>query len=148
MDWDELTEKEVDKLYLIACVEDRMGMLFNHRRVSQDKAVCKNIIDMCGNQKIYIQEYSSVLFKEYDSDNIKIVKDFSSANLSGQFVFAENPESVKEEMLEKIILYRWNRKYPADQFFPIDLTGWKLSETDEFAGNSHEKITKEIYVRK
>ena len=103
---------------------------------------------MCGNQKIYIQEYSSVLFKEYDSDNIKIVKDFSSANLSGQFVFAENPESVKEEMLEKIILYRWNRKYPADQFFPIDLTGWKLSETDEFAGNSHEKITKEIYVRK
>lgn len=135
-------------MYLIACVEDRMGMLFNHRRVSQDKAVCKNIIDMCDKQKIYIQEYSSVLFKDHDPDNIKFVKDFSSSDLRGQYVFVENPKSVKEEMLEKIILYHWNRKYPADQFFPIDLTGWKLSETAEFSGNSHEKITKEIYVRK
>lgn len=135
-------------MYLIACVEDRMGMLFNHRRVSQDKAVCKNIIDMCEKQKIYIQEYSFVLFKDYDPDNIKIMKDFFSSDLRGQYVFVENPESVKEEMLEKIILYHWNRKYPADQFFPIDLTGWKLSETAEFSGNSHEKITKEIYVRK
>lgn len=135
-------------MYLIACVEDRMGMLFNHRRVSQDKAVCKNIIDMCEKQKIYIQEYSSVLFKDHDPDNIKIMKDFFSSDLRGQYVFVENPESVKEEMLEKIILYHWNRKYPADQFFPIDLTGWKLSETAEFSGNSHEKITKEIYVRK
>ena len=58
----------------------------------------------------------------------------------------ENPGTV-EEKIEKIILYRWNRVYPADVHFPIDFSGWKLVQAEEFAGSSHEKITEEIYER-
>ena len=38
---------------------------------------------------------------------------------------------------------------PADQSFDLDLCGgnWKLSESDEFAGYSHERITMEVYLR-
>ena len=66
----------------------------------------------------------------------------------GEFCFVEkeNPGTV-EEKIEKIILYRWNRVYPADVHFPIDFSGWKLVQAEEFAGSSHEKITEEIYER-
>ncbi|MFR4122966.1 MAG: hypothetical protein ACLT0W_12285 [Clostridium sp.] len=46
-----------------------------------------------------------------------------------------------------MILYKWNRVYPADQYFAMDLSGWKLVETVEFPGSSHEKITEERYER-
>ena len=61
--------------------------------------------------------------------------------------FLEDPEKIQESETETIILYRWNRKYPADHYFSIDLTQWKLMETTEFPGNSHEKITKEIVLK-
>ena len=51
------------------------------------------------------------------------------------------------ERIEEIYLYRWNRDYPADVYFPVDLSMWKCVETKEFAGSSHEKITRERYTR-
>ncbi|MGN1140370.1 MAG: ribonuclease Z [Oliverpabstia sp.] len=116
--------------------------------MSQDKVVSKEIMDMCKNHSIYMQEYSAPLFSHGNVCKIKIVNELPYRDLIGQYVFVENPAVVEEGSVEKIILYRWNRKYPADQYFPIDLTEWVLSETKEFSGNSHEKITKEIYVRK
>ena len=62
------------------------------------------------------------------------------------YCFAEN-FTVNEEDVEEIIVYKWNRLYPADTYFNIDLTGWRLAETLDFEGSSHEKITREIYVR-
>lgn len=46
---------------------------------------------------------------------------------------------------EELVLYRWNRSYPGDVTFPWPLTGWKLVETADFPGTSHEKITEEVY---
>ena len=46
-------------------------------------------------------------------------------------------------------MYRWNRVYPADTYFDIDLVkeGFVLRDTRELEGNSHEKITKETFTR-
>ena len=33
-------------MILIAVVDDRMGLCFNHRRLSQDKLLSKKILDM------------------------------------------------------------------------------------------------------
>ena len=52
------------------------------------------------------------------------------------------------DKITEIIVYRWNRDYPADLFLDIDLKDWELAETAEFAGNSHEKITREVYRKK
>ena len=57
--------------------------------------------------------------------------------------------SCKEEVLQKaerIVLYRWNRAYPADVKFTMP-KGFTLKESREFAGSSHEKITREEYTR-
>lgn len=74
-------------------------------------------------------------------------------HFEGEYFFVENTGSIQnvmkhENRIEKIVLYYWNRKYPADQYFPIDLTEWTETGREEFPGNSHEKITKVIYVKK
>ena len=54
-----------------------------------------------------------------------------------------------KERIKKIILFKWNRIYPADMYFDIPLVEneWKLTYVDEFEGNSHEKITMEEWKR-
>lgn len=133
-------------MILIACVDDRMGMLFNHRRVSQDQKVNENILAMCQKKHLYMEEYSFKLFQNLNADIIRVIDNITSIQ-ADEYFFTENPESINENMVEKIILYRWNRKYPADQYFPIDIKTWKLVNSEEFAGKSHEKITKEIWER-
>ena len=43
--------------------------------------------------------------------------------------------------------FKWNTKYPADMYFDIDLNRFQLVVTKDFQGNSHNKITMEIYKR-
>ena len=52
-------------------------------------------------------------------------------------------------MIDTLIIYRWNRLYHSDVKFDVDVkkSGYKLKSSTEFAGSSHDKITKEIYVR-
>ena len=52
-----------------------------------------------------------------------------------------------ERQIKEITVFHWNRVYPADLTFPIDLTQWRLEQTVEFPGHSHEKITMEVYER-
>lgn len=136
---------------LIACVDDRMGMMFHGRRQSRDRAVAADIRQMCGGTKLWIAPESEKLFGE-ECDGIHIAEDFFTKAGQGEYCFVETwPEKLTAEFcgksVEQVILYRWNRAYPADRHFPLDLGGWKLEKTEEFAGTSHDKITKEIYRR-
>ena len=65
-----------------------------------------------------------------------------SINLAGHDVV-----KASEKEMQKIILYRWNRVYPADLYFDIDLKNWHIKESNDFAGSSHDKITEEVYVK-
>lgn len=64
--------------------------------------------------------------------------------------FVENiPLKPYEDRLGVMIVYYWNRTYPADTYLDINLNlDWEITETKEFGGNSHEKITRKIYKRK
>ena len=67
----------------------------------------------------------------------------------GEYCFVEDKDVVPyESRIEEVILCHWNRDYPADMYFKMDLGSWKLAETQEYAGSSHEKITEERYVRR
>lgn len=126
---------------LIVCLDDKNGMLFNNRRQSRDKALIENLLKLCKGEVLYTNDYSIGLFPE---DSAIVCSDFDS--LENGYVFAEN-FNVNEEKIREIIIYKWNRVYPADTFFTISLDGWSLIETVEFEGFSHEKITRERYVR-
>lgn len=129
---------------IIVCVDDNMGMLFNKRRQSRDIKVLEDISNMT--KELWIHSFSEQLFAEYDG-KIKVDDDFLIKAQKEEFCFVENQELISySNSIEQIILYCWNRKYPSDFKLDLDLSNWKIRETIEFAGNSHEKITKTILV--
>lgn len=135
---------------IIVCIDDRKGMMFGGRRQSRDRAVVEDIGALAGDL-LYIFPYSTVLF---DGANIPftVCENIQQNFPENAMIFVENLD-IKQHftvnLIDKIILYKWNRKYPADLFFNIEpeSLGYRLTSTYEFAGFSHEKITREIYEK-
>ena len=129
---------------IIACVDDNMGMAFNSRRQSRDSAVIARIRSLTAGNSLWVSPYTAKLF---DGDVLS-AEDFLERCGDEGFAFTElEPPGEIARHIERIVLYRWNRTYPADVRFNLDLTGWKLVSVTEFPGTSHEKITEEIYAR-
>ncbi len=140
-------------MVLVACVDDNMGMMFNKRRQSQDRVVRADILKEVGKGILWMNAYSYGQFasmKDERAKGIKVDEDFFQRAGAEDWCFVENLSLLPYEAeIRKILLYRWNRKYPADLRFdiPLEEHGWKEADVREFAGHSHEKITKVVYVR-
>ena len=133
-------------MIVIACLDNRGGMAFGGRRQSRDHVLCKRIVSLVGNDILYMSEYSKKLFE--DSDNIIADGDFLDKATSGDYCFIELESlSNYEEKIEKLIVYRWNRDYPYDIKFEINLSKWKMISQSEFKGSSHDNIIEEVYVK-
>ena len=92
-----------------------------------------------------ITDYSRKLF--HSVSNLEISENQKEKAKEGEYVFQElETLDTGDKRIEQFIIYRWNRVYPADVSVEIG-TEWKLTETEEFPGFSHEKITKEVYCR-
>ena len=97
-----------------------------------------------------MNEYSYKLYKDINNENIIVSENYLDECENDNFCLVENkPLNNYIEKIDNIIIYKWNRIYPSDLYFDIDIKNgqWKLIETEEFQGSSHEKITKEIYRR-
>ena len=137
-------------MILIACVDDNMGMAFNKRRQSQDRILRSRILERTKGTKLWMSDYSYKQFSEDFGNQIYVSDRLEDAPETGEYCFIENQKTdAFVRNAEKIILYRWNRKYPADLWFDIAFTenGWKLVESTDFSGSSHEKITEEVYIK-
>lgn len=135
-------------MIICVAVDDNMGMMFNNRRQSQDKVLREYIINESKDTKLWINEYTKRQFEEPLADNIVVDDHFLYKASETDYCFVENVSLAEyEEKITKIILFKWNRIYPADMYLDIDLAQgkWKLTTVEEFEGNSHEKITKEIW---
>ena len=127
------------------CVDDRMGMLFNHRRQSRDKAVTDDLMTLA--ETVHINGFSEELFGDYP-DRIEIDEDFLENAESEDVCFVENIDlEPYADKINKVILYCWNRHYPSSLKFNVDLSDYNFIEETEFQGNSHEKITREVYSK-
>lgn len=129
-------------------VDDKMGLAFNKRRQSRDRLL---IDDLCKktDKDIYISSYSALLFEEH-KERVKIVNDPLRDCPDGGFCFVEMTElSPYVESISTLIVYHWNRLYPADKRLDIDVTncGFKMTAKYEFVGSSHDKITKGTYQK-
>ena len=136
-------------MILFACVDGRMGMAFNRRRQSRDRAVCEDMLGEAAGGELFLTSASAKLFDGLEGANLRSCEDPAAQAGPGQGCFLEDPGLFPPpEAVEKIILYRWNRTYPFDRSFPISLPGegWRLERSEEFPGTSHEKITKEVYA--
>lgn len=132
-------------MILIICVDDRMGLSFNNRRLSRDKSLIKHLMEEI-NGKIRIHPYSAELFAEYP-ERIIVSEDFLDTAAAEDYCFVENVPVPAKDRINGIILYRWNRKYPVDTYLGLleGNHGWILQSKTDFCGNSHEQITREVY---
>lgn len=129
---------------LILCVDENGGMLFNGRRVSRDKEIIKKIAELVGENKLYISEYSAPLFEGSKIDTVVDNAYFEKAE-SGYF-FVEKEDMALFKNVKTITLFNFNRKYPSDKKFNREsVSNARLLKAEEFKGNSHEKITMEVY---
>lgn len=131
-------------MHLIVCVEDNGGLSFCGRRLSFDRVVTAEILRIASENKLWMNRYSSGLFTD---QNVMVDEYFLQRAGKGEYCFLENipvPDSL--ENIESIIVFRWNRRYPATVKFPIELLADReLVETVEFTGFSHKTITMERY---
>ncbi len=129
------------------CIDDENGMTFNHRRQSRDRVLIENLVALCGDRKIFMNEYSSVLFSDY-AEQIVVDEDFMEKAGADDICFVENVDLTPyADRIQGVILYRWNRLYPSSTTFDVDLSGFTLTDTVEFAGSSHDNITREEYAK-
>jgi len=135
-------------MIVMICVADKNGMMFNQRRQSQDQVVREHILQRAGDSKVWMNAYSQKQFANTDPFGLKICEDFLDRAGAGDFCFVEDQDlRLYIDQIEEIVLYKWNRSYPADVWFEVELNGLKLIEIEEFVGSSHEKITMERYIR-
>ena len=124
-------------------------MLFNGRRQSRDRAVCQDILRIAGDAPVWMRQYSRKLF-EAAEQQIRIYEG-TIEDVADDACFFVETDAVEPllPLADTLILYRWNRVYPADVRLPAQILDleWKRTDTYEFPGHSHDVLTREVYVR-
>ncbi len=127
-------------MILAVCVDDRMGISFMGKRLSKDKLLREKLLDL-SDGKLRMSIYSGKQF----GLGVQAGEDYLTGASEGDWVFAENDEYLAfADQLEQIVLFKWNRAYPADVYFSFP-GDWTMISSEDFPGNSHETITMEVY---
>ncbi len=130
----------------VVCVDDRNGTLFHARRQSQDRCLREDLLSLCPGT-LRMNEYSARMFSGQE-ERIAVSEDFLEEAGQGEWCFVENvPLAPYLKKLEGLVLYRWNRAYPADAHLDVPLDGFLLTDKLDFPGSSHETLTRETYRR-
>ncbi len=131
---------------IILCIDKNGGMSFCGKRQSQDRVLREKIFEISSAGRLLMNSYSAKQFE--NNEGIVVDEVFLNNANQGDFCFVEDKE-ISAENVEAFYVFNWNRKYPADLFFNVDLKaeGFKKIKKEEFQGNSHDKITLEIYSR-
>lgn len=130
---------------LIVCLDDKNGMLFGTKRQSRDSVLIQRIIHLTQGKKLVLSPYSATLFQE--KKDLVITDDPAALAGGDDFLFVENTP-LPENGFDTLLIYRWNRHYPATRFFTLTTEGFTLKETTEFQGTSHDCITEERWEAK
>ena len=119
---------------IIICLDDRNGMMFNKRRQSRDKKVIQDMRELCVESHLWTSDYSGLLFEMKD---VYVTDNFLEHAAEDDYCFIESIDPNEIEVpINKIVVYRWNRIYPADLYCTLDFSNYKLIDEKEFPGSS------------
>ena len=137
-------------MILIVCLDDGGGMQFNHRRQSRDRVLNAHLLQMAQQTALWMNPTTAKLFAGQTAPQIRVDEEFLQKTGPGEYCFLEDgPALPVLDRVERVVACRWNRDYPRDRVFDVDLTdgSWQLESSQELVGSSHEKITVEVYTR-
>lgn len=139
--------KTMKSLSVAVCVDERGGMTFFGKRQSRDRVLIQELLDSTKG-KVYIRKFSSLLFEGHE-DRIVVCEDpFSGAGDDDVIFIEDMPLKDKTNEIDRLIVYCWGKVYPSDKklgFKPEEC--FRAIESSEFAGSSHDKITKTVYKK-
>lgn len=130
---------------LIVVVSDNYGVAYNGRRQSRDAVLVKDMLEMIGTGSLYCDTYSEAVIPA--ADNVIFGPDYLSEAGKDDYCFYEKGPVCPDGSPEEIVLYHWNREYPADEFFEFDRDEYTKVSEFRFKGKSHDEITREIWTR-
>jgi len=133
---------------IIVCVDDDGGMLFLGRRQSKDRILRAQARLLAQGQPLWMNDYTARQFAG-DGKTVVVDEDFLDKAPQDAWCFVENVDvRAFLDKIDKVAMYRWNRLYPSDAKFPMELFAgrWKPISTREFTGSSHDRITEEVYL--
>ena len=113
----------------IVCVDDSWGMAFGGRRQSRDREVSARVLADAAGRPLWCAPSSLALFGPGVEGHLTAAEDFLNRAGPGEFCFVEDrPLLHWLERMEGLVLYRWNRRYPADVYLDIrpEPPGWRL----------------------
>ena len=91
-------------MIVVAVVDDNMGMMFNKRRQSKDRALRERILALAGKGKLWMNEYTYQQFSDCDTGGFQVDPDFLDKAGGGEFCFVENASVVPcAKDIEKIM---------------------------------------------
>lgn len=139
---------EVSDIKIAIFTDNRGGMLFNHRRQVRDTEVIADLVKYFGKGDIYVDSFSAKQFAEYE--NVHVCENPVLECEEGGLCVIECPEKlVSLEKASTFIIYNWCIKYPADEYFTLDLAelGFKRISKKKFATLIHPKVTCDVYKK-
>ena len=113
---------------IIVCVDNQNGMMFNHRRQSQDRVLRKRILELTGGKKLWMNAYSQKQFLQVNGNMPKEQEQSGQLGQSGQiqadeaflekagpgeYCFVEDKDVVlyesriEEGIIRQICILRW-----------------------------------------
>ncbi|MCD8212397.1 MAG: ribonuclease Z [Oscillospiraceae bacterium] len=109
----------------------------------------EKIVSLVGSGQLWIDPFSENLFKDFEgSISLHIDDHFLESAAPGDYCFVENVSVAPyAQQVEQVILFKWNRDYPGDFYFDMDISSWTLTSSEDFAGSSHDDITMETYIK-
>lgn len=133
---------------VFAAIDDKGGTMFARRRQSQDVVLREHILALTSGGKLLLSAYTAKQFEKHGASNVAVCDDLFAVAGADDFCFAEEQSlALHAGKIDVLYLCKWNRAYPSDKKFDLDLNGFVLKTTTDIKGKSHEKITIEEWIK-
>ncbi len=133
---------------VIVCIGDGRGTTFFGRRLTTDSKIRSMILSFANEGKTVMNAYTASQFKD-SSDKIDVTEDVFSRGKGSVCLVEDVDPAPQAELIDTLVIYRWNRKYPVDRpfgIYPFE-EGMVLESIRDVAGSSHERVTEEIWKK-
>lgn len=124
---------------VIIALDNRSGYTRSGKHLSRDRAM---LDDLAEYGTIYASPYTAAILGNHPVNVVTPIPEHIPVNA---VLFLETEDI--PDTADKLIVYRWDKHYPCDRIYEPSDHGWKLGNTSDFPGYSHEIIIKEEWIK-